>query len=170
MDETTDIEERYIVSKIIGTLLYDSSDEILLLNIEKANHSTISKAFDKSLFLLWPNRIQYDDVLLFVTDATPYMTKAARNLQSFYMKMVHLTFLACSLHRVAEEIRSQFENVDDLVAKVKKIFRKCHIEFKYLELKPLIYHYSSSCYYSLENMVNCCVVILHTFWYYKTHS
>jgi len=128
MDETTDIEGRYIVSTIIGTLLHDSPGEIFLLNIEeleKANHSTICKAFDKSLFLLWPNGIQYDDVLLFVTDAAPYMSKAARSLQSFYTKMIHLTCLAHGLHRVAEEIRSQFGNVDDLVANVKKIFRKC---------------------------------------------
>uniref|UniRef100_A0A2S2QDP4 DUF659 domain-containing protein n=1 Tax=Sipha flava TaxID=143950 RepID=A0A2S2QDP4_9HEMI len=53
------------------------------------------------------------------------MTKAARNLQSFYAKMIHLTCLAHGLHRVAEEIRSQFGNVDDLVANVKQVFRKC---------------------------------------------
>ena len=128
MDETTDVEGRYIVSTIIGTLLHDSPGEIFLLNIdelEKANHSTICKALDKSLLLLWPGGIQFDDVLLFVTDAAPYMTKAARTLQSFYTKMVHLTCVAHGLHRVAEEIRSQFGNVDDLVANVKQVFRKC---------------------------------------------
>lgn len=128
MDETTDVEGRYIVSTIIGTLLHDSPGEIFLLNIdqlEKANHSTICKALDKSLLLLWPDGIQYDNVLLFVTDAAPYMTKAARTLQSFYTKMIHLTCMAHGLHRVAEEIRSQFGNVDDLVANVKQVFRKC---------------------------------------------
>jgi hypothetical protein len=93
MDETTDVEGRYIVSTIIGTLLHDSPGEIFLLNIdqlEKENHSTICKALDKSLLLLWADGIQYDNVLLFVTDAAPYMTKAARTLQSFYTKMIHL--------------------------------------------------------------------------------
>jgi len=119
---------RYVVSTKIGTLLHDSPGEIFLLNIdelEKANHSTICKDLDKSLLLLWPHGIQNNDVLLFVTDATPYMTKAAPTLQSFYTKMIHLTCMAHGLHRVAEEIRSQFGNVDDLVANVKQVFRKC---------------------------------------------
>lgn len=38
--------------------------------------------------------------------------------------MVHVTCLAHALHRVAEEIRSHFAIVDDLVANVKTIFRK----------------------------------------------
>ena len=38
--------------------------------------------------------------------------------------MVHVTCLVHGLHRIAEYIRSHFDNVDDLVANVKKIFRK----------------------------------------------
>lgn len=38
---------------------------------------------------------------------------------------MHVTCLAHGLHRVAEDIRSQFENKDYLVANVKKIFLKC---------------------------------------------
>jgi len=138
MDETTDVEGRYIVSTIIGTLLHDSPGEIFLLNIDKldkANHSTICKALNTSLLLLWPDGIQYDDVLLFVTDAAPYMTKAARTLESFYTKMIHLTCLAYGLHCVAEEIRSQFENVDDLVANVKQVFRKCPYRIQTFRVK-----------------------------------
>jgi len=33
--------------------------------------------------------------------------------------------MAHGLHCVAEEIRSQFGNVNDLVANVKQVFRKC---------------------------------------------
>lgn len=108
--------------------MHDSRGKIFLLNIEKlnkANHTAIVKTFDKSLFFLWSNGIQYDDVLLFVTDVAPYMSMAARNLQFFYTKMIHLTFLVHDLHRVAEEIRSHFVNVDDLVANIKNLFRKC---------------------------------------------
>jgi len=97
MDETTDIEGRYIVNTIIGILTPDSPGEIFLINVEeldKINHSTICKAFDRSLFLIWPEGIRYDDMLLFLTDATPYMKKAARHLQVFYTKIVHVTCLA----------------------------------------------------------------------------
>lgn len=99
MDVTTDVEGRYIVSTIIGTFLHDSPGEIFLLNIDElkeANHNTICKALAKSLLLPWPNGIQYDDVLLFVTDAALYMTKAACILQFFYTKMIYLTYLAHS--------------------------------------------------------------------------
>jgi len=118
MDETTDIEGRYIVNTIIGILSHDGPGEIFLINVEeldKTNHSTICKAFDRSLFLIWPEGLHYNDVLLFLTDAAPYMKKATRHLQVFYTKMVHVTCLAHALHRVAEDIRSHFPVVDDLV-------------------------------------------------------
>jgi len=41
------------------------------------------------------------------------------------MKMIYLTCVAHGLHRVAKEIRLQIGNVDDLVANVKQVFRKC---------------------------------------------
>ena len=33
------------------------------------------------MFLLWPNGIKFEDVLLFVTDAAPYIVKAAKTLK-----------------------------------------------------------------------------------------
>jgi len=63
-------------------------------------------------------------VLLFLTEAAPYMKKTARHLQVFYTKMVHVKCLAHALYRVAEVIRSHFAIVDDLEAIVEKIFRK----------------------------------------------
>lgn len=52
------------------------------------------------------------------------MFKAARGLKLFYPKLIHVTCLAHALHRVAEEIRSYFKNVDLLVANRKQIFLK----------------------------------------------
>jgi len=63
------------------------------LELDKANYFTISKVFDQLMFLLWPEGIRHDDVLLFVTDAAPYMIKAANSLKAFYSKMVHVTCL-----------------------------------------------------------------------------
>ncbi|XP_060835176.1 uncharacterized protein LOC132918100 [Rhopalosiphum padi] len=92
--------------------------------LEKANHSTVAKMFNNSLSLLWPGGIQYDNVLLFVSDAAPYMVKAGKSIQSFYSKMIHVTCIAHALHRVAEEIRGNFSKVDKLVSNGKKIFLK----------------------------------------------
>ncbi|KAF0753067.1 CGG triplet repeat-binding protein 1, partial [Aphis craccivora] len=127
IDETTDAEGRYIASVIIGTLLTDRPGEIFLLNVEqleKANHSTICTLFEDSLCLLWPGGIHRNDVLLFLSDAAPYMVKAGDTLKVLYTKMVHVTCTAHGLNRVAEYIRIQYPKVDKLVANVKKVFKK----------------------------------------------
>jgi hypothetical protein len=56
-------------------------------------------------------------VLLFVSDAAPYMIKAAKALQLLYPKMIHVTCLAHALHTVAEEVRGSCPEVDQLIAK-----------------------------------------------------
>lgn len=127
LDETTDAEGRFVANFIVGTLEVGCPGKTFLLNcevLEKANHSTVAKMFNNSLSLLWPGGIQYDNVLLFVSDAAPYMVKAGKSIQSFYSKMIHVTCIAHALHRVAEEIRGNFSKVDKLVSNGKKIFLK----------------------------------------------
>jgi len=107
IDETTDVEGRFITNVIVGTLLIDGPGEIFLLTtevLEKVKFSTIVKLFDNSIFILWPNGIQHNNVLLFLSDAAPYMKKAGTAIKALYSKMVHVTCLAHGMHRVAEEI------------------------------------------------------------------
>jgi hypothetical protein len=125
VDETTDAEGRYIANAIIGTLEEDSV--ISLLNtedLEKTNHSTISKFFDKSLSILWPDGIKHDDVLLFLSDAAPYMIKCGKSLSALYSKMIHVTCAAHGLHRTSEEVRGRFSTIDKIVSNVKNFFKK----------------------------------------------
>jgi hypothetical protein len=63
-------------------------------------------------------------VLLFISDAAPYMIKAAKARQLLYPKMIHVTCLVHALHRVAEEVRGSSPEVDKLIANRKKIFIK----------------------------------------------
>ncbi|KAL4120274.1 hypothetical protein QTP88_012996 [Uroleucon formosanum] len=124
IDETTDIEGRYIANVVVGTLELDKPGKQFLVNckeLEKTNFSTISKLFDDSIQLMG---IQRDNVLLFLSDAAPYMVKSGEMLKALYSKMIHVTCAAHGLHRVAEEIRGQFKSVDKLIASVKKTFRK----------------------------------------------
>jgi len=74
--------------------------------------------------VLWPNGVRQDEVLLFLSDAAPYMVKAASTIKVVYPKIVHITYLAHGIHRVAETIRSNFPKVDKLMSKVKQIFLK----------------------------------------------
>lgn len=92
----------------MGTLELDRPGKQFLINcaeLEKTNFSTISKLFDDSLQLM---RIQRDHVLLFLTDAALYMTKSAIMLKALYSKMIHVTYAAHGLHRMAQETRDQF--------------------------------------------------------------
>lgn len=62
--------------------------------------------------------------LLLVTDSAAYMLKAGEALSTFYTNMVHLTCFAHALHRVAEEIRLQYPDVNSVISTVKKVFLK----------------------------------------------
>jgi len=76
--ETTDTEGRFIANVIIGTLEAEKSGKIFLLNteeLEKVIHSTENKPFNTSLSKLWPGGIKHNDVLLFLSNAAPYMVK-----------------------------------------------------------------------------------------------
>ena len=127
IDETTDVEGRYIANVIVGKLSSLSPSVPYLLNcevLEKCNHASIARFFNDSMSLLWPSGVLNENVLLFLSDAAPYMVKAGKALQVFYPKMIHLTCLAHALHRVAETVRNQFPNVDALISSVKKVFLK----------------------------------------------
>lgn len=127
IDESSDVEGRLIASVIVGTLEIDKPGEIFLLTVEvleSVNHSTICRLFDRSMVLLWPEGVRHDDVLLFVTDAAPYIVKAAKAIKAFYSKMIHVTCLAHAFHRVAEEVRANFPEIDKLVSHTKKVFVK----------------------------------------------
>ncbi|KAL4097204.1 hypothetical protein QTP88_022015 [Uroleucon formosanum] len=127
IDETTDVEGRFVANVIIGVLRTDGPGEIFLLNteeLEKANHQTIFKRFDKSMNILWPQGVYHDNVLLFFSDAAPYMVKSGKVIQALYSKMIHVTCIVHGFHRVAEEVRSYFNIVDQLISNVKKVFLK----------------------------------------------
>lgn len=70
--------------------------------------------------------VQYNKILLVVTDAAPYMCKAFSSLKVLYPKMIHLTCLAHGLNRVAEHIRHVYTDVNELIGSVKAIFSKVY--------------------------------------------
>jgi hypothetical protein len=50
--------------------------------------------------------------------------KSSKSIKSFYKKSVHVTFLAHALHRVTEEVRSKFPQVDALMSRTKNNFQE----------------------------------------------
>lgn len=128
LDETTDVCGRYVANFVVGVLAAEEDQchsYLLTLDVlPKVNHSTVAVFFNDALSLLWPSGIKYNKVLLACTDAAPYMVKAMEGLKILYSKMIHVTCLAHGLHRVAETIRSENPDVNELISVVKKIFVK----------------------------------------------
>ncbi|RWR99345.1 uncharacterized protein B4U79_02426, partial [Dinothrombium tinctorium] len=83
-------------------------------HLESANHSTIIQFFNDSINSLF-GKLDYNHVLLFVTDEAPYMKLAGRNLTETYTKMIHLTCVAHGCHNIADLIRKKFSRVNTLI-------------------------------------------------------
>lgn len=129
IDETTDSRKKHIANVIIGVMepVEATAVKVFLLSseeLEKANSTTIAQFFTNSLNLLWPGGVKHNDVLLFLSDAAPYMKKAGDTLKVLFPQMIHLTCLAHGFHRISEEIRSSFPDVDKLISSIKNFFLK----------------------------------------------
>lgn len=128
LDETIDADQRNIFNFAFGIMGEEGEDKkCYLLNVAEfpsCNASTTAAFFNDSLSLLYPEGIEYGNILLVTTDAAPYMKAAMQGLAVLYPKMLHVTCLAHGLHRVCEVIRATFPNVNSLISSVKKVFRK----------------------------------------------
>lgn len=105
MDETTDVEGRYVVHVIVGKLSADSPSQPFLVScevLEKCNHATVARHFNECMSLLWPSGVQHENVLLFLSDGAPYMIKARSAIKVFYPKLIHIKCLAHAYHEVGD--------------------------------------------------------------------
>jgi len=94
IDETSDVDGRFVANGVVGTLKHEQPGEIFLLAcevLERVNNSSIAIVFDNAMNLLWPDKEERENVLLFVSDAALYMIKAAKELKLLYPKMIHVT-------------------------------------------------------------------------------
>ena len=91
---------------------------------EGVNATTVSQSFNSFLHQLWPDGINYTNVLLLLTDGAAYVVAAVLTLVTLYDRMVHVTCLAHGLHRVCETIRLEYADIDALIASAKEIFVK----------------------------------------------
>jgi len=60
--------------------------------LEISNHTTIAKSLDKSIHYLWPQGIKYDNILMFLGNAAPYIIKAGKGIKIFYSLMEYVTY------------------------------------------------------------------------------
>lgn len=72
--------------------------------------------------------IQYEKVLIVLTDAAAYMLAAMGSLRTLFLKMIHLTCFAHGLHRKAEFIPLKFTKINHTISK-PKVFVKVIFSF-----------------------------------------
>lgn len=143
VDETTDINGHYIANILVGALKYDKANPPFLLSckqLEKTNHSTITRFVNDDLKILWPDGGCDEKVLFMLSDATPYMVNAAGTLKILYLNMIHVTCIAYNmLQRIAEKVRELYPDINKLVNNLKKVFFKSPSRVEvYKEILPNI--------------------------------
>ena len=80
--ETTDSLDRHPTAVVIGILSLTYYIPPFLQKVsflEKVNAEIITRLFIDSMMLLWPDGIKYDKVLLYISDAAPYMKKSYKS-------------------------------------------------------------------------------------------
>jgi len=68
-----------LVANVVGILKHEQPGEIFLLACEVLERviTSIAVVFDNAMNLLWPDKVERENVLLVVSDAAPYMIRAA---------------------------------------------------------------------------------------------
>lgn len=133
VDETTDCKGRAMCAILVGPLdgtFLKRPYLIDLADIKTTNNQTVQQFVTSALFKLLGDNLDYQKVLMFVTDAAAYCLKAGRGLKTLFPNLIHVTCVCHGLNRVAEKVRYSYPKVDKMVAEIKKIFvkspRRCH--------------------------------------------
>ncbi|KAH9369161.1 hypothetical protein HPB48_018910 [Haemaphysalis longicornis] len=140
VDETTDVKGRFVAHFLAGKLpAHEKTRAFLVCSkpLERTNGESVALFVNESLKVLYPTGVEATKVLLLYTDATAYMHKAAHLLKAFYPQMLHVTCLAHALHRVCEELRKHFTDVDELIGSAKAVFLKAPSHAQSSRLRPL---------------------------------
>ena len=85
------------------------------------NSNIIAQAVDDAVRNVGINKSYF---CLLLSDAAKYMIAAGITLKSLYPKLFHVMCVAHLLHNCAMKIKSHFENVDQVIAKVKAVTTK----------------------------------------------
>jgi hypothetical protein len=115
VDGTTDALRRFVANLIIGKLDPEAPCRSFL------TFSTVARFVNDGLKVLWPQSVQEEKVLVLYSDTAAYMPKAVTALKMFYQNVIHFSCMAHGLQHVAEEVRSNFPDINKLIS-LTKIF------------------------------------------------
>ena len=69
---------------------------------------------------LYTQGIEYDKILLYVTDGAAYMKKSFSLLSPYFANLIYVNCFSHNLHTLCEFTRKQLSNVDYLITNIKK--------------------------------------------------
>lgn len=121
IDEARDREDRF-VGGVVLRIIDDPEQQpyfFRVLELSQVNGRTVATAVDSILQELGVKR---GNVIMLLTDGAPYMKVAGRILKIWYRRMIHVTCLAHSCHRLGEYVRDLHKMVDRFIAAGKKAF------------------------------------------------
>jgi hypothetical protein len=116
----------FVANLIVGKLDPEALSRSFLIFpkvLEQMNHSTVARFVNDGLKVLQSQSVQEKKVLVLYSGAAAFMLKAATALKVFYQNLIHFTCMAHGIH-VAEEVRSNFPDVNKLISSTKKVLVK----------------------------------------------
>ena len=119
----------------------------------------IAQAVDDAVRNLGINRSFF---CLLLSDAAKYTIAAGTTLKSSYPKLFYVMCVAHLLHNCDMKIKSHFEDVDQLIAKVRAGINKIKPD----KQNSLLFVYwlpTSACSYKMRKQVKCCLVLCKIF-------
>lgn len=118
MIDEGEVNDKKFMNVICGAIdMPDKTYLILCKPLENpANKMTVCQCIDDAIRVLDCPR---DNFLILFTDAAAYNNAAAKILENLYPKLHHVTCFAHLIHNAAMKIKSNFQNVDNLIACVQ---------------------------------------------------
>jgi hypothetical protein len=106
---------------MVGVLDGNPKKSMLVISkfVTVADHTTVMQCVNDACMLLWPNGIQYNKLLLIVSDQAKYMLKAMERLKNYFPKLNHVSCLANALSLTCESIRGNCDNVNNFITLMK---------------------------------------------------
>lgn len=110
--------------------------------------------------------VDANEMLLFVTDAAPYLVRAGAALRVINPKTVHVSRASHALHGVAEELRGCFHLMTStLVSNTKKVSAKSPMQVQLLrDLAPDVAFASAACAGQVEHVDRSSKLLCSQFW------
>lgn len=147
IDEST-MHDRRIVSVLVGKLDGKPAKSRLLHQHEldnPPNRSNVTQVTLDSLRILWDDIYHYDRFKLLLSDQAAYMLAAGESLKATFPQLLHVTCICHALNIVCSTINDNYPEIDTMVNKFEKVFRRSLVRKMELERKLKIKLRSPPC-------------------------